>query len=238
MREEKDLEEKALIASARNMNQDALVRIFDLYSLPLYNYALRLSRDPLLADHVVGDTFAKLLDQLSLGKEPSTSLRSYLYESVYNLVMEQVRVERHEAPSKTVDLNKESSSIKNLELRLLFEAVVLAIKGQLTEDQRHVIILRFLEGFSLDETSEILGKDSSNTTEISQRGFARLKKALRIDNDAALQSRLLELRHAYQAAYSPLISPHHWFERARPRLAGDGTTDAPPPDVKKKKKTK
>ncbi len=49
-----------LLNSAKMLDKDALVKIFDLYSPALYNYALRLSGDPALADHVCGDVFVKL----------------------------------------------------------------------------------------------------------------------------------------------------------------------------------
>ena len=61
---------------------------------------------------------------------------------------------------------------------MLLETVILAIKNQLTEDQRHVIILRFLEGFSLRETAEIIGKEVYNVKVIQNRGVAKLRKAL------------------------------------------------------------
>jgi DNA-directed RNA polymerase specialized sigma24 family protein len=54
-----------LLNAARNMDKDALVKIFDLYSSALFNYALRLCDDPLLADQIVGDVFAKLMEQLA-----------------------------------------------------------------------------------------------------------------------------------------------------------------------------
>ena len=40
---ETDLE---LLSAAKGMDKDALVKIFELYASPLYNYALRLCRDP------------------------------------------------------------------------------------------------------------------------------------------------------------------------------------------------
>jgi len=169
-----------LLESARTMNQEALMKIFDLYSSPLYNYALRLCSDPLEADQIVGDVFAKLLDQLSAGNGPSTNLRSYLYETTYHLVIDKVRHSRREAPLEAVDLFRRdgSSTTASLEERLLFETVIIAIKDQLTEDQRHVIILRFLEGFSLRETADIIGKEVDNVKVIQNRGVAKLRKAL------------------------------------------------------------
>lgn len=80
-----------LLNAARRMDQDALVKIFDLYSSALYKYALRLCSDPLLADHIVGDVFAKLLDQLSTGNGPRANLRSYLYETTYHRLIDERR---------------------------------------------------------------------------------------------------------------------------------------------------
>ena len=49
-----------LLDAARRMDTEALVKIFDLYSQPLYNYAYRLCNDAWMADQIVGDVFAKL----------------------------------------------------------------------------------------------------------------------------------------------------------------------------------
>jgi RNA polymerase sigma-70 factor (ECF subfamily) len=162
------------------MNREALIEIFDLYSSALFNYALRLCNDPLKADHIVGDVFAKLLEQWSVGHGPNANLRSYLYETTYHLIIDEARSSNREAPLELVDLlrNDGYSVLANLENRMLFDAVIHAIKKDLTEDQRHVIILRFLEGFSLRETADIMGKEVYNVKVIQNRGVAKLRKAL------------------------------------------------------------
>ena len=169
-----------LLEAARNMDREALIEVFDLYSSSLYNYALRLCSDPLRADHIVGDVFAKLLDQWSAGRGPSTNLRSYLYETTYHLVVDEARFSHREAPLEAVDFLRHDghAAAVNLENRMLFDAIISAIKKDLTEDQRHVIILRFLEGFSLRETADIMGKEVYNIKVIQNRGVAKLRKAL------------------------------------------------------------
>jgi len=169
-----------LLEAVRSMDKQALVEIFDLYSSALYNYALRLCNDPLKADHIVGDVFAKLLDQCSTGNGPTTNLRSYLYETTYHLIIDEARYNHREAPLEIVDFlrNDGYSVLVNLENRMLFDAVIVAIKHKLTEDQRHVIVLRFLEGFSLRETADIMGKEVYNVKVIQNRGVAKLRKAL------------------------------------------------------------
>ena len=62
----------------------------------------------------------------------------------------------------------------------MMEALISAMNTELTEDQRHVIILRFLEDFSLKETAEIIGKEVNNIKVIQNRGIAKLRKAMGI----------------------------------------------------------
>jgi len=172
--------EITLLEAARSMNQEALVAIFDLYSAPLYNYALRLCNDHLAADNVVGDVFAKFLDQLAAGKGPNTNLRSYLYQTTYHLIIDEARFSHREAPLEVVDYVQGNghTPFTGLENRILLDALVMAIRNDLTEDQRHVIVLRFLEGFSLRETADIIGKQVYNVKVIQNRGIAKLRKVL------------------------------------------------------------
>src|SRR5512133_1436229 len=83
-----------LLDAARKMDAAALIEIFDQYATALYRYAFRLCTDALLADQVVGDVFAKLLDQLSSGNGPRDNLRSYLFTMTYHILVSEVRYSR------------------------------------------------------------------------------------------------------------------------------------------------
>ena len=135
-----------------------------------------------MADNIVGDVFAQLLEQFAQGRGPRTNLRSYLYQTAYHLVVDRSRHNQHVAPLEiAVNMNDKSGPVSTqsqIEERVLMEALVSAMNSELTEDQRHVIILRFLEDFSLKETAEIIGKDVNNIKVIQNRGIAKLRKAL------------------------------------------------------------
>ena len=169
--------DSALLIAARRIDKDALVRIFDLYSRPLYNYALRICGDPMLADHIVGDVFAKLLEQLAAGQGPRANLRSYLYESAYHRMIDEVRYTKHKAPLE-VATQLPLDAYLSMEDCILFKQVLDAVQHKLGDDQRHVIVLRFLEGFTLRETAAILNKDVDHIKVIQNRAIAKLRKSL------------------------------------------------------------
>jgi RNA polymerase sigma-70 factor (ECF subfamily) len=172
--------ETELLNAARMLSKDAFVKIFDLYAQPLYRYALRLCGDPVIADQIVGDVFAKLLDLFSSGHGPSVYLRSYLYETVYHRIIDEARSSRHKAPLEAVDWFRQDVQAGHISLEdhVLFKQILHIIQNNLTDDQRHVIILRFLEGFSLRETGAIIGKTEDHVKVIQTRAIAKLRQAL------------------------------------------------------------
>lgn len=177
MRTEAD---RTLLDAARRMDGDALVEIFDLYAPALYKYVLRVCRDALMADHIVGDVFAKLLEHLSAGKGPSTNLRSYLYEIAYHLVLDESKYSHRSEPIEVVDFIHYDAypTYVSAENRILFESVLQAIENRLTDYQRHVVILRLLEGFSVKETAAIVGKKAGAVKVTQTRALAILREAL------------------------------------------------------------
>jgi RNA polymerase sigma-70 factor, ECF subfamily len=170
----------ALLNAAREWNKDALAKIFEVYASALYNYALRLGHDPIMADQIVGDVFAKLLEQLSSGKGPKTNLRSYLYQTTYHMIIDHGRFSRRAAPLEVADLVHDDvrSAFSGFEDQAMMDVILKVIRKDLTEDQRHVIILRFLEEFSLNETAAILRKEVSHIKVIQGRAIAKLRKSL------------------------------------------------------------
>ena len=78
------------------------------------------------------------------------------------------------------DKSREVSTPTQIEERVLMEALVSAMNSELTDDQRHVIILRFLEDFSLKETAQVIGKEVNNVKVIQNRGITKLRKALEL----------------------------------------------------------
>ncbi|HEX6033199.1 MAG TPA: sigma-70 family RNA polymerase sigma factor [Anaerolineales bacterium] len=176
-----------LLKAAQKLDEEALTAIFDQFAPAIFKYTLRLCHDQIVADNIVGDVFAQLLEQFGQGKGPRTNLRSYLYQTAYHLVVDRSRDNQHNAPLEvamsTYAGGQFAPTQSQIEERVMMEALISAMNTDLTEDQRHVIILRFLEDFSLKETAEIIGKEVNNIKVIQNRGIAKLRKAMGIHMD-------------------------------------------------------
>jgi RNA polymerase sigma-70 factor (ECF subfamily) len=161
------------------VDRHAFEKIFDLYSLAIYHYGFRLCRDPLLADAIVGDVFAKLFENLVTCPEPIPDLRTFLYKIAHPLVVERSHQCLHWTGCRVVEAIPANGTVSlNARDRVLYQATVRMILNDLTEDQRHVIILRFLEGFSIKETAWITGKTVGNVKVIQFRALAALRENL------------------------------------------------------------
>src|SRR5688572_10068756 len=120
----------SLLNAARRMDKDAIVKIFDLYAATLYKYALRLCGDSVMADHIVGDVFAKLLEQFASGNGPNSNLRSYLYETAYHLIVDEARSSYRWVPLDVLTSLRPDvhSWLLGFEDQIIFERVLDAIQ--------------------------------------------------------------------------------------------------------------
>lgn len=173
------VDDSALLEAARKLDRTALAAIFEQYAPALYKYALRLCGDPAEADDVVGDVFSQLIDHLKRGKGPRDNLRSYLYQIAYHRVIDGSRQRKHTAAlDDSIPSGPDGAPASRQERHEQLDELQLAISRYLTEDQRHVIVLRFMEHFSLQEIAEITGKDINNVKVIQSRAIARLRQVL------------------------------------------------------------
>ncbi len=173
-------DESVLLEAARQRDPEAIGQIFDEYATSLFRYALRLCHDPAEADQIVGDVFAQLLEQITSGKGPRTNLRAYLYQITYHVIVDHSREEAHvssmdEAMQLPDGMMSVASQVEEQELLSELEA---AVANGLTGEQQHVIMLRFVEGFSLQETANITGKKVNAVSVLQNRAIARLRNVL------------------------------------------------------------
>ena len=171
--------ETKLLQLAKQYDQQALVEIYDLYSPALYRYAVRLLNNPDLAEECVAESFSRFLSALRRNGGPQTNLRAYLYRIAHNWITDQYR---RQIPQQTVDdidqqADPTSTTSQIVDEQLEREIVRFAIR-RLTPDQRQVVTLKFLEGWSNAEVAKSLNKPVGSVKSLQHRALQSLRLML------------------------------------------------------------
>jgi RNA polymerase sigma-70 factor (ECF subfamily) len=178
-----DSSEAALIRSARRLDREALGQIYDAYSLELYRYAMRLLGDPMRAEDLVAETFARFLRALHGGGGPKTHLRAYLYRVAHNAAID---IYRKDEP---VDLSEQEAAAdlddpERAADKALQGAKVRKALWELTSDQRQVIVLKYFQGLSNRQVAQILDKPEGAVKSLQHRALGALKRLLTVGEAA------------------------------------------------------
>jgi RNA polymerase sigma-70 factor (ECF subfamily) len=175
----KPTDEQDLLKGIQAFDLPSLAAAYDQYSPGLYRYAMRLLGDDLQAEDCVAETFARLLKALRAGHGPTQHLRAYLYRMAHNWITDQYR----RGPPPELELHADlpggegDDPTRQAELSLERRRVRAAL-SRLTDDQRQVISLRFLEGWENEEVAAALRKPVGAVKALQHRAVAALRRLL------------------------------------------------------------
>ncbi len=172
--------EKALLRKARQFDLKALEEIYDRYNQAIYRYAYRQMGDSLQAEDCVSETFARFLQAVRHGKGPVNYLQAYLFRVAHNWITDQYRRqpppaieliddhadEEQELIEEFCETRDERTNIRNA-------------LHHLTPEQRQVIVLRFVEDWSLKETAAAMEKDIGAIKALQHRALETLTKVMK-----------------------------------------------------------
>ncbi len=176
--------ENQLLHLAQKYDQTALVEIYDLYSPGLYRYAVRLLNNPDLAEDCVAETFSRFLRALSNNGGPKKYLRAYLYRIAHNWVTDFYRRQPILHSDDYIDLQVDPSpTTAELVDELIEKEKVRKALNYLTPDQRQVVVLKFLEGWSNAEVAESINKPIGAVKSLQHRALTSLKRILIEDGE-------------------------------------------------------
>lgn len=171
-----------LLSEAKKFDQSALANIYDTYSPGLYRYAYRQLGSQEGAEECVAETFSRFLDALKRGKGPNQYLRAYLYRTAHNWITDQFR--RRSPPVEPLNPDIHSSPGQHPEkiadAHMTNERIRTQL-SQLTPDQRQVLTLKFIEGWSNEEVAAAMKKPVGAVKALQHRGLKNLRKRMKDD---------------------------------------------------------
>lgn len=174
-----------ILKRARRMDLEALAKIHDQHYPEVYRYVRYRLEDEQLCEDITSEVFLRLLNALNDRRGPNKSLRGWLLGTASNLVNDHLR-QRYSRQVENVEAGEASEALQNgqsaspehtLDERWQHQEVRHAIQ-KLTNEQQHVLALRFAEQLSLEETASIIGKSVTAVKGLQFRALNSLRRLL------------------------------------------------------------
>ncbi len=163
--------EKDLIGKAKQGDRMALAQLVEIYQEPIYNTALKMTKNREDAEDVLQETFVTMVEKLHQFRGDSR-LYTWLYRIAVNNVYKRTRTtQKHEAMD--IDdpdvqqihgghLSEWPETTKLLGEREWIRDVLADALDELPEKYRTIFVLRDIQGLTIKETQEILNISESN----------------------------------------------------------------------------
>lgn len=159
--------DEELVALAKDESYEAFEQLMHRYEKPLYNLALRITKNPENAEEVLQDTFLSVFRKID-GFRGDSSFKTWIYRVATNFALmkirgnkkkvqvfldEPIRSNGDEIPRDVPDWRENpQDAYEKGELRNIIKEAV----ESLPEIYRTVFYLRDIEGFSNNEVAEVL----------------------------------------------------------------------------------
>ncbi len=177
--------EDRLLLRARSGDQTAVTEIYERYFEPVYQFIRMRVDDPVLAEDLASEVFVGLVAALRGRAAPRQSLRGWIFRVARNALYDHYGRGRRLTtttleewmPAPDSD-SPERQTAAILEAERVREAV-----RRLPDDQQEVIVLRFGQMLSLEETADIMDRPVSAIKSLQFRATARLREVMSARED-------------------------------------------------------
>jgi RNA polymerase sigma-70 factor (ECF subfamily) len=176
--------EDRLLAQAKRGDQLAIMRIYDAFFTPVYQYIRLRVGDAMTAEDLTSEVFVKLITALRGPSAPRDTLRGWLFRVARNAVIDYAG-KIPAMPEATLEEWVRDSTDEQPEVAFLRAANEQRARNavrMLAADQQEVLVLRFGQQLSLQETADVMGKSLSAVKSLQWRAVETLRGILTGDS--------------------------------------------------------
>jgi RNA polymerase sigma factor (sigma-70 family) len=184
------LSDEAVVALVARSDEVALAELYDRYGRIAYGLALRVLRDPALAEDAVQEAFLAVWRGAQRFVPERAKASAWIMTVVHRRAVDLVRREerrRAEPLEDTTAAGAEGSAEDVAWLRLERERVQAAL-ARLPDREREAIELAYYGGFTQSELAERLGQPLGTIKSRMFTGLARLRELLDTPTETAWTS--------------------------------------------------
>jgi RNA polymerase sigma-70 factor (ECF subfamily) len=180
------MDELSALRGLKDLDAPVIGAIYDQYFPQIYRYVLYRVADRQTAEDLASDVFVRLLEAVRTQRGPESNLKGWLIATASHAVSDHHRRNYRRPIEHLSDSMPDARDGLHLDIdhREQSEAVRRAY-SELTEDQQHVLALRFGQGYSLEETAALMQKQINAVKSLQFRALGALQRRLgEVDNAA------------------------------------------------------
>ncbi len=169
----------ALVTLAQQGDGEAFGQIYDAYVGQVYRYLYyRVGSQP-LAEDLTSETFLRALRRIDSFSWQGRDICAWFITIARNLVTDHFKSSRFRLEVSTADMldaDRADDGIEQQVLDNLDNAALLEAVHQLKPEQQECVVLRFLQGLSVAETAEVMGRSAGAVKQLQLRAVRALAK--------------------------------------------------------------
>lgn len=172
--------EDHLMTRARRGDQAAIMQIYELYFPAVYQFIRMRVEDSRHAEDISSDVFVRLIDAFNGRNAPSRSLRGWLFRVARRELGRHYDREKRFTP-EAIDEWVSLPDGDDMEIRFIREMSAERARQaiqRLSPEQQEVLLLRFGQGLSLEETADVMGKNQGAIKSLQFRAVNALRMLL------------------------------------------------------------
>lgn len=173
-------DEITLIRKATEGEASAFGVLYDKYQPSIYRFIFLKVSHREEAEDLTHQVFLSAWEHMGTFRHGDVPFASWLYRIARNKVIDHYRTRRMHAPLENVPeeiIALDAGIPRQIDDHLQLERVYQALM-QLSDDQRDILIMRFVNELSYKDIAHALGKNQATVRVIQYRALARLKKLL------------------------------------------------------------
>lgn len=166
-----------LVDRAVQRDAEAFGALYDTYLGPIYRYLYYRLGNHAEAEDIGEQVFFKAWQAIDRFRWQDKPFSAWLYRLAHNAMVDHLRTRKHtetlDSPAVVVRAISEDWTSNQLDSDELARAL-----GEITDEQRQVIILKFIEGLDNSEIAQVMDKREGAIRALQLRALISLRRVL------------------------------------------------------------
>lgn len=172
--------EKELIQAAKSGDKQAMAALYQQHVQAIYRYVMARVNDTHVAEDITSDVFVRALETLPHYEQQGIPFLGWLYRIASGKIVDHYRWSGRRASNQALDEHlpdmmesPEQQAFRSAQIREM-----MAHLQSLTTEQQQVLMLRFVQGHSISQTAELMGKNENAVKALQFRAMQTLARLM------------------------------------------------------------